>query len=67
MNSIMAEVINGYECVLNGEKKGVKYLIDLTETYRITDDEIIYLVHIAAEIVERRQTPELSLVPCYSN
>ncbi|WP_340149310.1 hypothetical protein [uncultured Sneathiella sp.] len=63
----MAEVINGYECVLNGEKKGFKYLIDLIETYRITDDEIIYLVHIAAEIVERRQTPELSLVSCYSN
>ncbi|MAZ04571.1 MAG: hypothetical protein CMN56_15665 [Sneathiella sp.] len=62
----MADVINGYECVLNGEMKGVKYLVDLIETNHITDDEIFYLVHIAAEIIERRQTPELSLVPCYS-
>mgnify|MGYP003665551980 CR=1 FL=1 len=67
MNSILADVINGYECVLNGEENGVGYLVNLIETYRITDDEIIYLVHMAAEIIGRHPAAELTLVPCHSS
>ncbi|MEX1035380.1 MAG: hypothetical protein WDZ54_05450 [Sneathiella sp.] len=64
---MMAEIINGYECVLNGEMSGTAYLADLIDTYRITDDEIIYLVQMAAEIIEHRPAPELTLVTCHAS
>ncbi len=61
MNSVMATAINGYECVLNGEKSGVDYLVEIIKTHRITDEEIIYLTYMAADIVERRVPAELIL------
>ena len=54
MGTILDETINGYERVVEGEESGRDYLIGVIDTYRITDDELIYLVYMAADIVMRR-------------
>ena len=62
----MVTAIDGYECVLNGEKSGVDYLMEIIAAHRITDEEIIYLAYMAADIVERRVPSELILAKCGS-
>ncbi len=62
----MAEVIDGYDRVLDGELSGIAYLFDLIDTYRLTNDEILYLAYMAADIIERRPVVEMAAAKCRS-
>ncbi|TNE34431.1 MAG: hypothetical protein EP348_10920 [Alphaproteobacteria bacterium] len=51
---VITEAINGYEAVIRGDKTGRTYLLEFIETHQIDDDELIYLVYMAADLIMRR-------------
>lgn len=57
----MKMAINDYERVIKGEETGRAYLLNFIDTHQMTDDEILYVVYMAAESVCGRPQENINI------
>jgi hypothetical protein len=55
MKRKLNNIINGYEDVIKGEVSGRDYLLELLTYNNISDEEMLYIVYAAADIIQFRK------------